>query len=178
MNSNQLLEISLRRGAKEARKSVKKVHAVAATKQKEQLRVKTTTTEIIDELKNLSKSIPNLSELDGFSKEMLSASFDEVKLKQASSQLKKAQKLIKRIQITTSKQIFSSDKVEAIKKAVNQFIARTASIIKTLKSNITLIESYKREIKKYPKLDSENPVAILVGYPNTGKSSILARITS
>jgi nucleolar GTP-binding protein len=178
MNSKQLLETALRRGAREARKSVKKVNAVAATKQKEQLRVKTTTNELIEELKKLSKSIPNISELDGFSKEMLSASFDEIKLKQASSQLKKAQKLIKRIQITTSKTIFSSNKVEEIKKTVNQFIARANSVMKTLDSNIKLIDSFNRELKKYPKLDLQNPVAILVGYPNTGKSSILSRITS
>lgn len=178
MNSKHLLDVALRRGAKEARQSNKARTAIVSIKRKEQTRIKTISNELIQELKNLSKSIPDLSELNGFSKEMILAEFNEIELKQASSQLKKTQKVIKRIQINESKKIFKSEKVSEIKKIVNQFIARINSVMKTLNSNILLISKYKRELKKYPKIDLENPTAILVGYPNTGKSTILSRITT
>ncbi len=178
MNSKQLLEIALRRGAREARQSIKARTALVAVKRKEQARIKTITNELIQELKNLSKSIPSINELNDFSKEMLSAEFNETELKQASSQLKKTQKVIKRIQINESKKIFKTEKIGEVKKIVNQFIARIDSVMKTLDKNILLISKYKRELKKYPRIDEENPIVILVGYPNTGKSTILKRLTT
>jgi nucleolar GTP-binding protein len=178
MNPQELLDSAYSFASKQAgRKAIKAKNSLLKKQRKEQILVKEMAGKITDYLKKQSKKIPSIEKLDPFTKEMVSSIERPEKLKKASSQLLKSIKVIKKIQIESSKKIFKARDEGRVSKTRNQFIARTNSVLKSLKGSLKAIELFEKNRRKLPVIDLENPVIVLAGYPNTGKTTILSRIT-
>ncbi|MFH1587789.1 MAG: hypothetical protein ABIA76_00430 [Candidatus Diapherotrites archaeon] len=151
MNSRQLMDSAYTSASKEASRTA--IHAknpLVKKQRREQILLKEMAVKIIYQLKEKSKKIPSIEKFDPFTLEMVSSIEKPEKLMQASSQLNKSLKVIKKIQINSSKQIFKAKNPDDVIKVRKQFMARTHSVLKSLEKNIKIIEKFEKKQEKNP----------------------------
>ncbi|MHA2028146.1 MAG: GTPase, partial [Candidatus Kariarchaeaceae archaeon] len=74
-------------------------------------------------------------------------------------------------------QILDSNSKDEVKRLRKISFARFASIIKRVKSSLSIISFASKKLKLLPGFNPYNPTVVLCGFPNTGKSSFI-RLTS
>jgi len=88
-----------------------------------------------------------------------------------------AKKIIIRIKIESTKEIFKAQGEEQARKASKHFFGRVFSVLDKARKNIQLIRKLGKELAKIPQIQADLPTAIIAGMPNVGKTTVLARIT-
>jgi len=131
------------------------------------------------QLERMETSVPRFEKLHPFYQELLPETMEVGKIKQAASQIVSVRKLLKR-QIVEGKRHMhspSTDAVAHMHAASAKFFGRSASIVKSLKKNIELLQHANTLMREVPDVKVEMPTLILAGYPNTGKTTLLKRLT-
>lgn len=131
------------------------------------------------QLERMETSVPKFDTLHPFYQELLPETMDVGKIKQAASQIVSVRRLLKR-QIIEGKRSMHSPATDAIAHmhaASAKFFGRSASIVKSLKKNIELLQNANQLMKEVPDVRVDMPTLILAGYPNTGKTTMLKRLT-
>jgi nucleolar GTP-binding protein len=132
-----------------------------------------------DQLNHLFISIPQIDNLHPFYKELLPETIEVVKIKQAASQIVSVRKLLKK-QFHMAKAAFyhsSPDALTHMKKESSRFFGRSADIMKSLKKNVVLLREANQKLKEVPIVRTDIPTLVLAGFPNTGKTTLLKRLT-
>ncbi|MFA4906726.1 MAG: GTPase [archaeon] len=128
-------------------------------------------------LNDLEAKIPRISEMDPFHRELLESVIGNEKIKKSVSHLVESQKIINRVRRKCVKEIHSTNdsrKIQAIRK---QFYGRMASVLRTAEESHGFLTKAASELRKMPRMDFERPRIIIAGIPNTGKSTLLKRLT-
>lgn len=131
------------------------------------------------QLERMETSVPKFDSLHPFYQELLPETMDVGKIKQAASQIVSVRRLLKR-QIIEGKRTMHSPSTDAIAHmhtASAKYFGRSASIVKSLKKNIELLQNANQLMKEVPDVRVDMPTIILAGYPNTGKTTLLKRLT-
>lgn len=142
---------------------------------KEKERVKIAAEELTNKLKTIVNNFPNISELNPLYKALLKNSIDIVALKKALGHLSSSSRTIDDIKIKTFVNMAHNNRLQ-ISKARNEFYGRIVSVIKRCKGSLNIIKNALKEIANIPKI-KDLPTILLVGLPNTGKSTFLKTIT-
>jgi nucleolar GTP-binding protein len=111
---------------------------------------------------------------------MIKITLDFGKMKQAISQFRKVRQIVikqKSHHAIGVKKIGLRQDPSLADQKVKQFYGRVSSLIHSLDKNV---EVYNREAKKFSLIPAvkELPSVILAGFPNTGKTSLLERLTT
>lgn len=131
------------------------------------------------QLERMETSVPKFDTLHLFYQELLPETMDVGKIKQAASQIVSVRRLLKR-QIIEGKRAMHSPATDAIAHmhtASAKYFGRSASIVKSLKKNIELLQNANQLMKEVPDVRVDMPTLILAGFPNTGKTTMLKRLT-
>lgn len=125
------------------------------------------------------RSVPRFDELHPFYQSLLPETMEVGKIKRAVSQLVSVQKLIKKQLFLVRRNMHSpaTDAVPHMKRSSAAFFGRVASMVESLEENITLLQNANQLMKEVPDVRTDIPTVVLAGFPNTGKTTILARLT-
>jgi nucleolar GTP-binding protein len=142
---------------------------------KEKERVKIAAEELTSKLKVIVNNFPNISELNPLYKALLKNSLDVVALRKALGHLSSSSRTIDEIKAKTLMNMAHNNRLQ-ISKARNEFYGRIVSVVKRCKGSLNIIKNALKEIANIPKI-KDLPTILLVGLPNTGKSTFLKAIT-
>ena len=134
---------------------------------------------IEERLEKTVKDFPSVEKMNPFAKEMLEATIDVNKTKKALAQFSAVQRIIKKIRIPLSRKIWATDpKQERMIAGIEkEFIGRLASVLKGMDKSIENYNDAARRMNELPNIESDIPTIVLSGFPNVGKTTILARLT-
>ncbi|MBI4043302.1 MAG: 50S ribosome-binding GTPase [Candidatus Diapherotrites archaeon] len=179
-SSKELLEAALSRGRKAAGGVGKVRDPLKRVKTVEMARVNAFHDYLKARLKSVSAGVPTLEELHAFYRELLEQTIEVKAFKQALGHVEKSTKLLESFKRACKKGIYSvktEKDAERIKKSVRMYLGRTASVLRSLDSSIERLESTRKKLAELPVIDLDAPTIILAGYPNTGKTTLLKRLT-
>ena len=131
------------------------------------------------QLERAEKSVPQFDTHHPFYQELLPETLNVGKMKQAASHIVSVRKLLKR-QIVEGKRSMhtpATDAIDHMHKASARYFGRSASIVKSLKQSIEMIHHASQLVKEVPDVKTDVPTLILAGFPNTGKTTLLSRLT-
>lgn len=143
---------------------------------KEKLRVKVSAEELTSKLKTIINQFPDLSELNPLYRALLKNTIDIIKLKKALGHLNASSRTIDELKNNTLIKM-SRSRRETISKNRNEFYGRIVSVVKRCDSSLNVIKNAMKEFSQIPKI-RDLPTILLIGLPNTGKSTFLQKITN
>jgi nucleolar GTP-binding protein len=144
--------------------------------EKEKLRVRIAAEDITSTLKNIANRFPNISELNPLYKALLTNSLHIVKLKKALSHLNSSARTIEELKTKYLMQMTRMHRSE-IGKIRNEFYGRLVSVTKRCKASLESVKEGMKAIAAIPKIRNL-PTVLLIGTPNTGKSTFLSSVTN
>jgi len=133
-------------------------------------------------LEDAVDSFPKLYDLDPFRMELAQATVDVDKTRKALGQITAVSRLVDKIRKQTIVKIkrtrYSPLAERSVMKAEKEFFGRISSILKDLEKSIRVFNDSAKKLKEFPEIDVLLPVVLLAGFPNVGKSTLLANLTS
>jgi nucleolar GTP-binding protein len=91
--------------------------------------------------------------------------------------LRRAQERLIRLRTEEERLVPRLEEREQIAQAVRRYYGRAASLLREVAGDLARLEEAQRLLRDRPALDPSSPVVAVVGYPNVGKSSLVARLT-
>jgi len=115
------------------------------------------------------------------------AEFDEALVHQAFGpgtlerhllRLRRAEERIRRTAREAELSVGRASGSEELGEIVRRFYGRLASFVREVDPDLVALGKIRRFLKERPRLDSSSPRLVVAGFPNVGKSSLVARLSS
>ena len=155
----------------------KTVTPVTKTRRTEAKRVLTCAKLLRDRLEEIILEFPILEELPKFYYDTLDLLIGIENLKKILGSFQGTNKVIWKIYREQTSIIWHSNVLEA-KKSRRAAFSRFQSTIMKLNKRFIELENLRVSIRKMPFFNFENPIVVIAGFPNVGKSSFLKSVTN
>lgn len=178
--SEEILNYSFKQVNKYGPKKKKKGKTLIKEKHWQADRLSMFIENVVEKLEKESEGFPNLGEMPKFFQELLNESVEVNELRKILGGVKKTKKLLVMLKMNYIREIFSiRDENEQfeIKKLSEAFYGRACSMVKKLNESILFLRVAKKNLRRLPNIRTDIPTVILAGYPNTGKTTLLNRLT-
>jgi nucleolar GTP-binding protein len=129
-------------------------------------------------LSSYVKSFPSFDQLHQFQRELLDLLLDLDRLKKSLGALDWARKKILEISGEKLKLMRRSFDLNVIDDEREAAYGRIASVMKQIKKDLRFLIESREKIRKLPTIFPESPTVVIAGYPNVGKSMLVARLSS
>jgi nucleolar GTP-binding protein len=156
------------------RKSVRARAGKAPGHAAEKAMILTASNILADNLRLIVRRFPNLDEIDPFYAETIDIVIGIDNLKMSLASVNWAAIKIHQLSRTAIARVSRVSDPKAVRK---QMFGRTASIMREIGSDLDFLNQARNTIKAFPTLGDE-PTILVAGYPNVGKSSFVAFVTS
>jgi nucleolar GTP-binding protein len=173
-----LIEISFRRAFSKGKSLKRRRDKISAIRDREIGRIQSVADTISLKLENFVKSFPNIDEIDPFYRELLDvlAGTDEIKhslgaVFWASTTIKK----ISRFYYSSMRRESDPDKMAELRR---EFLGRAVSVLRRVRKEIDFLRNSIPKLRDLPDFDINSPVVIIAGMPNTGKSTLISKLTT
>lgn len=173
---DELVEISFNR-AFSKQKSVRKRNFLNEIKDREISRMQSVSDTITSKLDSFVKNFPNIDELNPLYRELLEIIAGRDMVKHSLGAIFWASKMIRGLLRSYSHSIRKSNDPDEIAKLRREFLGRSVSVLRRVKNEIEFLRDSIKKLRELPDFDIESPTVIIAGMPNTGKSTLLSRIT-
>lgn len=140
-------------------------------------RVKIFSNYAISALRTLSRGFPSIDRMSEFHRELLLTFVDLGKTRKTLAHVEGTAKAVSQLAARAIKSLARASNENAMKKLSSQFFGRSCSFIENAEESILYIKAAQRELSQFPKISADLPTVILAGYPNSGKTTILKRLT-
>jgi nucleolar GTP-binding protein len=124
------------------------------------------------------KSFPSLDEMHPFRRELLDLLLDLGRLKKALGALDWARKKILELCGEKLRLMRRSFDLNVVDDAREEAYGRVASVMKQVKKDLDFLIWAREKIRKLPTIFPESPTVVIAGYPNVGKSMLVAKLSS
>ncbi len=156
------------------RKSVRARAGKAPGRTAEKAMILTASNILADNLRVIVRRFPNLNEIDPFYAETIDIVIGIDKLKMSLASVNWAATKIHQLSRASIAKISRAPDPKAVRK---QMFGRASSIMREIRSDLDFLNQARRTINALPALGDE-PTILVAGYPNVGKSSFVAFVTS
>ncbi len=119
-----------------------------------------------------------LDEFAPFTRSLLSARLGEGTLERSLKRLRVAEERLLRFRAEEERRIPGLSDPEDLRKSLKRFYGRAASVIHEIEEDLVTIEKAQRVLRRSPALDPASSTVVVTGFPNVGKSSLIALLTS
>ena len=171
-----LIEQAFREAAKQVKRTKFRGNVVEKARQKESLRVKVSGNLVFSKLKESSRSFPNFDKMPKIYQELTKVLVSEKSLKKAlASQIWTANK-IRDLQMVYYKKMKSARHTQNFRVLRKQFYGRMNSFLRAIGKEIKLLYDSASMFRRFPNV-TQMPTAVIAGFPNVGKSSLLGRLS-
>ena len=174
-----LLDPAFRRAKKESQGMKQERHKVKKAKAQAIRKIEVSANYVGKRIKASVESVPQLDKLHPFYKDLVELTVDFGKFKKSISQFRKVRNLIgkqKRLHLQKVSRIGKRQDPKQADRTVKQFYGRLSSMVNSLEENIEVFNRQAKTLKELPAI-KELPSVILAGFPNTGKTTLLKRLT-
>jgi nucleolar GTP-binding protein len=124
------------------------------------------------------KSFPSLDEMHPFRRELLDLLLDLDRLKKSLGALDWARKKILELCGEKLRLMRRSFDLNVVDDAREEAYGRVASVMKQVKKDLDFLIWAREKIRKLPTIFPESPTVVIAGYPNVGKSMLVAKLSS
>jgi len=135
---------------------------------------------IMEKIQETVKSFPDFTMQNAFYKELAESTIDMSELKKALGHLSESKHLIKKLKYEHLKRLHAvqrREKWQGMSLERKKFYGRIASIVKKMQASIEVLKQAVKKLKELPKIDNESFTVVLAGFPNSGKTTMLKRLT-
>jgi len=171
----ELIDNAFKKAGNEAKKYVEKDFNKRILG-KEKTRIKIAAEELTSVLKNISNRFPNISELNPLYKALIANSINILKLKKALSHLNSSARTIEELKTKYLMQISKANQRQLSRYRTEAY-GRIVSVAKRCKTSLETIRDALVIMADIPKIKNI-PTILLIGTPNTGKSTFLQKVCS
>ena len=116
--------------------------------------------------------------LTEFETTLLSGSFGEGSLDRSLARLRRAEERIRGLSRAAQQAARSASGPDDIGQEVRAFYGRLSSFVREVDRDIDQLRSMERFLDERPQLDPQAPTLVVAGFPNVGKSSLVAKLSS
>ena len=176
--SDELLDSAFGRARKAAAMLKSERNQIKDAKGKNIKRIEVSGNYVAEMLHNAVSGFPSMKEVTPFYRELMESTIDMGLTLKALGHISAERRIILKIKGMSIGRIKGLERDEARKAAtiVKEFYGRMAGLLKKLDKSIEYYDRAAKKLKELPHI-KEIPTAIIAGYPNTGKSTMLGRLT-
>lgn len=113
-----------------------------------------------------------------FEQALVDAAFGEGRLARSLLRLRRAEERIRRLARETEARLGRTQGPDALGELVRGFYGRLSSFVREVDHDLLLLREIAAYLDERPRLDLSLPRLVIAGFPNVGKSSLLARLSS
>ena len=132
----------------------------------------------VSTLRKYVDSFPYINKLHPFYRTLLDLLVDKDEYKKALASLVWAIDKINGFADKYAHKIKGVGKVEEAIKFRKEFYGRTSSILKQIAPKLEYLADVREIIRKLPNINPELPTVVVAGYPNVGKSELVAKLST
>ncbi len=177
--SKEMLDIAFRRARKEAKAMKRQNARIKDAKSRAVRQIEVASGYVVELLYQTAENFPTFSSLKPFYRELIECTIDVENTLKALGHMSAERRIIERLRGQHIGRIKGLEK-ENWKEAsviVKEFYGRMSGLVKKLDKSIKVYNEAARKLKELPAVSPDLDTVILAGYPNTGKSTILHRLT-
>ncbi len=174
--AGEIVEISLKKALRSLGKGKGGKRGLKSLKERESKKIFLFSKELGKRLLGSVNSFPRFEEMEPFPRELADLLVDEEKTRRALAQLNASRKLVREKGNLFAKEIWKQRNAQGVKKKSREALGRIASIVKKNSKNISELNNAAKALREIPSVGLEKSV-ILAGFPNTGKTTTLKRLT-
>lgn len=127
-------------------------------------------------LEKILATYPRIDEMEPFYIALIKVTLDYDRAKKSLGAIRWASKKVKDLFSNTHKLIRRSTDLSAINKHRNALFGRCASVLKQISKEMAYLEEARKVLRRFPVL-RHLPTIVIAGFPNVGKSTLLAVLT-
>lgn len=177
-DAQEYLDTAIRRAAKRAGAIKSGKDPLARAKLKEAERIKEIAQSLQRSLEGIHNGYPSFDSMGEFTRQIFSLTMDPGRVKQALGGLQHVVRTIgglKREHLDSVKR--SGTREEAVR-ARKAFLGRIGSVMREARKHLLVLNESRAVFRDLPAIDDTLFTCAIAGFPNVGKSTLLARLTS
>ena len=174
----EILDKAFRRAKKSATKiRTSKIPRQQKSKRIEEVRIQTACQVIIETFENILEKTPHVEGLPMFYQDYIDVAVGVDQLKKSLGALNWVNGILKKLQNQYVIKIrrSSPDNASKIRSAA---FGRISSIVNRIRDELEFLDYAKQRLRNMPTVDPEATTAVIAGFPNVGKSTLLRQITN
>ena len=177
--SREMLDTAFGRARKQAARLKSQRNTIKDAKGKNIRRIEVASNYVTTRLGNAVEGFPSLREVNPFYLELIKATVDVERVLKALGHMSAERRIITKVKGNAIGRIKGLGKTESRKAAViaKEFYGRLSGLVRKLDSSVKVYNQAAKKLKELPKIKFDVPTVIIAGFPNTGKSTILGRLT-
>lgn len=148
-----------------------------AGKNRELARVGAASRQFESSLHRVIRSFPSLEDLDPFYRELVDVLEGLDELKERLGHVEWARQQIQDVRADTEDRIREAENNHEAMLARKEAYGRMASLIEDVEEDLRELEDARHRLAGLPTLNFDDPVLVVAGHPNVGKSSLLEHLT-
>ena len=134
-------------------------------------------TSITSHLEQYVKNFPSINNLSSFYQDIIDIKIDTNKLKKSLGAVDWARKTCQMVYTKQSRSLKKSKDINFLMEKQNEIYGRISSVVKQIAKDRIILSEAQKIMRNFPDV-YDIPTAVIAGYPNVGKSSILRRLSS
>ncbi|WP_456368698.1 NOG1 family protein [Thermococcus sp.] len=178
LTADELIDKAFRRAEKAASSFTPVGGRVKKAREREELRIRTVSNVVRDNLRKILERTPGVSTLPEFYRELVDILVDRDQFHRSLARVNWAIKTIRNLEQRYVEKIRYERNPGEIAKLRRSFYGRVADVIKEISDDLEYLNRARNVLKELPVVDLELPTVVIAGHPNVGKSTLLKAITS
>ncbi|WP_297550723.1 NOG1 family protein [Thermococcus sp.] len=178
LTADELIDKAFRRAERAASAYNPPGGKVAKARQREELRVRTVSNVVRDNLRKILDRTPGVSTLPEFYRELVDTLVDRDQFHRSLARVNWAIKTIRNLEQRYVEKIRFERDPKEIAKLRRAFYGRVADILHDIDDDLRYLNQARNVLKELPVVDLELPTVVIAGHPNVGKSTLLRALTN
>ncbi|MFW5946528.1 MAG: NOG1 family protein [Candidatus Natronoplasma sp.] len=175
MNAEEILDKAFGRASKKTKEAKNRVERKKKTAS---VKLNTVAHIIEDTIGRYEDDFPTMDILPRFYYEIIDITIGIDRLKKSLGAINWAKRRAKRTLMEAAREVVSKEDEEEIERVMNQAYARTDSFLKQVNEDLEFLKDARKKLNSLPDIRPEHPTVAVAGYPNVGKSELVAQISS
>lgn len=150
---------------------------VARSKQIELVRIEAVKDQLVTRLRKVIENFPNYDELHEFYQELMTCTMEYTLWRKNLAALNWAAKQITILWRSFTTKLRRCHELEPINNLRKQYYGRVASVMKQINKNLESLDEQRRIMRRFPVIKTGMPTVVIAGFPNVGKTTLLAKLT-
>lgn len=176
--AEELIDIAFRKASRVEVKIPKRVPRVIRTKRKETKKLRVIEQFLDSRLTRIVKQIPSIDHVHPFYSELADILVGRDRFKKALGSIYGTRKVVKRLIKNYIYKIKRANEFTEVISFSRAAYGRINSAIHRIEDNFNLIREARQKLRKLPSVDPKKLTIVIAGYPNVGKSSFVAHVST
>jgi len=178
LTADELIDKAFRRAERAASALTPRGGRASKARQREELRIRTVSNVVRDNLRKLLDRTPGVSGLPEFYRELVDTLVEGDQFHRSLAHVSWAVRTIRNLEQRYVEKIRHSRDPDEIAKLRRQFYGRIADVLRDIADDLEYLNQARNVLKDLPVVDLEIPTVVIAGHPNVGKSTLLRALTN